>query len=130
MTPETKSRKLIDMGYTRDRSIQALVVAKGNLELAVEFLLTADSRDCSGEAAAFGLIVNHKRAITRRLADGLADGLGSSSKPGAYYMKNDSVSVIMNMGYSREATEEALIASGGNLEIAIEYLLLVAYHTS
>jgi len=47
-----------------------------------------------------------------------------ATKPGAYAVETDNVVEITNMGYSRAMAQEALHFSGGDLEQALNYLLL------
>lgn len=48
----------------------------------------------------------------------------AATKPGAYAVETDNVREITNMGYSRAMAQEALRFSGGNLDLALNYLLL------
>jgi UBA/TS-N domain len=49
----------------------------------------------------------------------------AATKPGAYAVETDNVREITNMGYSRVMAQEALSFSGGDLDQALNYLLLV-----
>ena len=53
-----------------------------------------------------------------------------ATKPGAYAVEPDNEREITNMGYSRAMAQEALSFSGGDLDQALNYLLLVCRESS
>lgn len=109
------------MGYTREKASRALAVTEGDLEQAVGYLLLGDSDAFQGVASGEGTFGLSEDTVTTPLDNDV--------KPGAYRMnKDDLCVVIMDMGYSRGAAMEALEASGGNLDGAVDFLLSGGSH--
>lgn len=121
---------IVAMGYSKTQALKALKVAEGDLEQAVGFLLLSESSraDFIGASSsrlsiasdASTLSPSTDRAI--RSIDSLS--LRNEAKPGAYAVRPDAVTEIVNMGYSRGVAEDAMRFASGNLDQAINYLLL------
>jgi hypothetical protein len=119
-----KVDELMAMGYSQMQAEQALSVTEGDLEQAVGFLLLGESSLIHFD----GVATTTATATTTNTTTTIPSSSPANSRPGSFSVKTDNVLEIMNMGYSRDLAQDALEFSGGDLDRAIEYLLLRESH--
>jgi hypothetical protein len=142
---ETKVTEILSMGYTRELAIQALRVAQGDAEQAMEFLLISDE----SRRELLGALESHEDSFCLRDDD---DHLRASSSagpgPGQSHASTNTASTptpttgqhnhshnhseelehnvgeIIQMGYGRQSAFDALRIAHGDVTQAVSFLLM------
>lgn len=118
--------ELMSMGYSQKQAEQALAYTEGDLEQAVGFLLLGESSRINFEGVPTTTTTTATTTTTTTTT--MPSSFPANSGPGSFSVKTDNVLEIMNMGYSRDLAQDSLEFSGGDLDRAIDYLLLRESH--
>jgi len=115
--------ELMAMGFSRDEADRALKIAHGDLEQAVGFLLMGEHSRSGFEHIRKSINAGDVRdqgISLRRTENGSftfgSDGVASSS--------GSNLEELVGMGYDRRHAEQALSVSGGDMDQAINFLLM------
>jgi hypothetical protein len=133
MTPQSSPLdELMAMGYSQPQAKQALDIAGGDMEQAVGYLLMGDQSKAQLNVqeledsifnVAIGLPADGDELAP--LPSTAAPSNNNATKPGAVSVgSTDRVQELVQMGYSADAARDALKVANGDMDQAINYLLM------
>jgi hypothetical protein len=111
--------ELMAMGYSQPHAKRALDIAGGDMEQAVGYLLMG--AHSQSQLDAHDLVDSMSHVAVGLPEDTLAP-LPTTTKPGAFSVSG--VQELVLMGYSTDAARDALKVANGDMDQAINYLLM------
>lgn len=117
--PESSSlRELVAMGYSEPQATRALQVAAGDVEQAVGFLLMGErSRRQLGENLGSSIAVAEGNLLP-------SPPSSPTKTPGAVPVADGKLDELVQMGYDRRMAQQALAVSNGDMDQAVNFLLM------